>query len=181
MKKSRPLPSREVLEERFRYDSDSGDLIWRTRTDDLHPRTLNMWNSRFAGKPAGVQNNDTGYRDLSFEGRTWKVHRFIWKLQTGQDPEYIDHIDGDRMNNVWSNLREVSWQENLRNKQKYQGYSTPVTGVTRRSGRKPWIARIGVDGSVLHLGSFEKKEDAIAARKSAETRFGFHKNHGRAA
>lgn len=30
----------------------------------------------------------------------------------------------------------------------------------------------------IHLGVFPTKDEAIAARRAAEERFGFHKNHG---
>jgi hypothetical protein len=50
-------------------------------------------------------------------------------------------------------------------------------GFDKKSGL--WVARITIDGKPVHLGSFSNKDDAISARKDAEVKSGFHKNHGR--
>src|SRR5689334_8621212 len=49
-------------------------------------------------------------------GKTVKLHRFILNAPKGFD---VDHIDGNPLNNVRSNLRICSRQENLRNSSKY--------------------------------------------------------------
>jgi hypothetical protein len=36
------------------------------------------------------------------------------------------------------------------------------------------------DGKYLHLGYFDRFDDAVSARKSAEKKLGYHPNHGRA-
>jgi len=36
-----------------------------------------------------------------------------------------------------------------------------------------------VDGKTIHLGRFDKFEDAVAARKAADIKYGFHPNHGK--
>ena len=40
---------------------------------------------------------------------------------------------------------------------------------------------IKVNRKDIYLGRFDKFEDAVAARKKAERKHGFHPNHGRAA
>lgn len=42
-----------------------------------------------------------------------------------------------------------------------------------------WIAEIKKNYRKIHLGMFSTEADAIAARKAAEARLGFHPNHGR--
>jgi len=44
--------------------------------------------------------------------------------------------------------------------------------------RNLWCARIKVNQHIIQLGKFEKLEDAIQARKTAEQQYGFHENHG---
>lgn len=41
-----------------------------------------------------------------------------------------------------------------------------------------WGSQIKVDGKIIWLGSFIDKDEAVLARKQAEIKYGFHKNHG---
>lgn len=90
------------------------------------------------------------------------LHRAAWFLMTGAWPEHqVDHRDGDRGNNKWSNLREATHSQNRQN-------LNPVTakgqlrGVTKQWNR--WKAQIkGADGIYHYLGMFATQEDAHAA------------------
>lgn len=42
-----------------------------------------------------------------------------------------------------------------------------------------WRAQIVVSGILIFLGYFERKQDAITARKEAEVKYNFHENHGK--
>ena len=44
-----------------------------------------------------------------------------------------------------------------------------VTGVSQSKGK--WIAHIGLRGKIICLGTYEKKEDAIKARREAEEKY----------
>ncbi len=92
---------------------------------------------------------------------------------------HIDHINGDRGDNRISNLRVVTSTENNRNKAINKNNTSGVTGVTWSKSRRKWIAQIHIGKIGKALGGFDRVEDAIAARKNAETRYGFHENHGR--
>jgi hypothetical protein len=50
------------------------------------------------------------------EKRTWKVHRLVMKAFVGpMPPGYsINHIDGNTLNNAWSNLEYVTHSDNVR-------------------------------------------------------------------
>ena len=43
---------------------------------------------------------------------------------------------------------------------------------------KFWRARIGVNGKTINLGEYLEFHDAVKARKDAEKKYNFHKNHG---
>ena len=108
------------------------------------------------------------------------MHRLIWKLVTGRDPETeIDHINGVRTDNRWLNLREVSIQGNGRNMQRQKRNLSGTTGVLWDASRERWAAAIVVDYVTIHLGRFVELNDARNARKAAEKQYNFHKNHGR--
>ena len=107
-----PLPSVETIEELLNYDSETGILTWKETK-----------RNRKKGERAGCVDN-LGYRVLSCgSNRNFKAHRLIWKLMTGEDPKgTIDHINGDRDDNRWENLREADMSQQNFNK-KSRGYN----------------------------------------------------------
>lgn len=180
--------SPEVLRELLRYEPDTGKLFWLERdvdwfTDGKHPaeRRANIWNARYAGKEAFTACNSEGYRFGKVLNDPYKSHRVAWAVFRGEwPPEEIDHINGDRGDNRIVNLRAVTRLENHRNKKKPKNNTSGVIGVSFRKRDQKWKAQIMVKGKHLHLGCFANKADAIAARKAAEVKYGFHANHGRA-
>ena len=180
------LPSPDVLRQLLRYESDSGKLFWRHRqlsmfTDGKQPATQNcaIWNSRFADGPALATPDKCGYHHGIILYAKVKAHRAIWAIVHGEWPNGdLDHIDGDTANNRLGNLRLVSHTENMRNMRMKKNNKSGHTGVysARRVGF--WSACISVCSRSLHLGTFPSIDEAIAARKAAETRLGYHKNHG---
>ena len=89
----------------FCYDKSNGSLTWRKRTFDS--KLANGWNTRYANKLVGVKNSQ-GYLSVSINNSRYLVHRIVWKLMNGTEPLIIDHIDGDRLNNKATNLREAT-------------------------------------------------------------------------
>lgn len=129
------------------------------------------------GSRGHVKRN--GYIRFSHDGRTYSSQRLIWMFMTGKEPEGdIDHIDHDRQNNRWSNLREVDRQGNMRNATKSKANSSGHTGVYWSKAHGKWRAQICVDAKVTVLGSFDDLDDAVSARQEANKAYGFHANHG---
>ena len=61
-----------------------------------------------AGKVAGKLGDD-GYWWLEFEGQKYRRCDLLWKMHTGRDPRgIIEHINGNRTDDRFENLREVS-------------------------------------------------------------------------
>lgn len=180
------LPSPELLRKLLRYEPDTGKLYWRERTPDMFvdgkrsaEGCCSNWNSRYAGKEAftAFQN---GYLHGSIFDRLYLTHRVIWAICHGAWPlAQIDHINGDRRDNRIKNLRSVSHAENGKNQKLSLRNTSGVCGVSWHGSRKKWHSRIMLDGKELHIGYFTDKADAIAARKAAEAKYGFHPNHGR--
>jgi len=87
------------------------------------------------------------------------------------DPEgmFIDHINGDTLDNRRSNLRIASPAQNVRNRHKNNSNNTSgVTGVCWDARDNRWRSRIQVDGKMISLGYFSDFNNAVAARKKAE-------------
>ncbi len=174
--------TKELAEELLLYNPESGELRWKTRDIRFFSSNVRMrrWNTRYAGKVAGYLS--LGYVFISIFDRHIRAHRLIWLMQTGSWPDgEIDHIDHCRTNNRWSNLRSVMTAENNRNRSLGSNNTSGVFGVSWQKNRGRWHAKIKVDGKTIHLGRFEDFASAAAARKAAETEYGFHKNHGRSA
>ena len=173
MTKKLPLPDTATLRSMFTYCTETGVLTWLPRLDD--PR----WNRVFAGKPAGGVDGK-GYVRIRSEGNNWNAHRVIWKLVHDEEPEYVDHINGNRADNRLCNLRSVSKTENARNTRLKRHNTSGVSGVHWRTKDQRWAATIHHNGALVRLGQYRLFEDAVAARRAAEAKYGYHANHGRA-
>jgi hypothetical protein len=123
------------------------------------------------GNPASSLKRD-GYHYCCINYQRLLAHRVAWKIMTGEDPIEIDHIDGNRSNNKWSNLRNGTRSDNLRNIALKRTNKSGYHGVRFSKRQQKWVAYITI-------GSFDKKEDAVEARKKYEVLLGFHANHGR--
>lgn len=176
--KPRPLPCHGFLKECFDYNRSTGDLTWKMRPKGhfASPKEWLRWNGRHAGKPALTSVGGSTYRNGSLCGRSVLAHRVVWKLVTGEEPDTIDHKNGDRLDNSFSNLRSVPLKENHKNKRRLKEDRDLPFGVFKYGNK--WKAQIRSDKKDYSLGVYDTVESAIAARKEAEKRFGFHKNHG---
>ena len=75
----------------------------------------------FPRKEAFTSLNNGGYLEGKILGKYYKAHRVIWLWMTGEWPkEQVDHINHDRTDNRWCNLREASRLENYRNQSQYK-------------------------------------------------------------
>jgi hypothetical protein len=104
-----------------------------------------------------------------------RMHRLIMARQLGRSlllGECVDHIDGDRLNNRRQNLRLCSNAENQRNRGRNSNNTTGYKGVYRNPGskRRPWLAKIGVNGRLQYLGSFTTAGEAARAYDQAARR-----------
>lgn len=139
------------------------------------------WNTKYAGQPALAATDSRGYKHGRIFDKKHYAHRVVMALTTGEWPEEVDHINGVAADNRPENLRSVTHKENGRNIKRGTLNTSGALGVVFDRRQNTWSARIGVDMRSVFIGSFKTKEDAIAARKEAERRHGFHENHGRTA
>jgi hypothetical protein len=132
------------------------------------------------GKEAGSLRPD-GYRIINKFRVQYYAHRIIWCLHRGDIPDgmHVDHINGNRSDNRIENLRMVQIAENNKNVSVRGSSRTGVHGIQLNDKHGNFTARIRIHRSLITLGTFSCLLDAVAARKSAELKFGFHPNHGR--
>lgn len=157
------MPSKKYLEECFYYNKDTGDLIWKVRPVHHFDREKDsrMFKNLFSGKIAGSKNL-LGGLTVRINGKQQWCHRVIYKMMTGKDPDkFIDHIDRNRFNNKWDNLRQADRSKNGANRTINKNNTHGLKGVSFWQGK--YKAQIGVNGKKIHLGSFETKEAAHEA------------------
>lgn len=146
------------LRELLDYDPETGAFTWRV------PRQ-----HRPAGLPAGTKTR-IGYLVIRVDGHVHNAHRLAWLHMTGEFPAAtIDHMDGDKSNNRWVNLRDVPQRVNSQNHRKAQG-SAGLLGACWNKRTKNWRAVITVDDKQVHVGTFPTPELAHAAYVDAKRR-----------
>ena len=152
----------------FRYDPATGRLYWKK---DIGRKIK-------AGSEAGYTQTDrlAQYRRVQLHRRQYFVHRLVWPLVFGRWPkDQIDHINHNGLDNRLSNLRDVTNQQNQYNTKLFKNNTSGVMGVRWYKRTQKWRAQIN---RTVHLGYFSDFRDAVAARKVAERKYGYHKNHG---
>ena len=151
----------ERLKEALMYESDTGIFRWRV---------IRSQNGR-AGNIAGSKKVN-GYIDICIDRMLYKAHRLAWFYMTGKWPsEGLDHINTDRTDNRWANLRLANKSQNEANSPRNKANTSGFKGVSRK--RNKWQAGIKKDYVRYNLGSFATPEEAHQAYcEAAKETFG---------
>lgn len=94
--------NRDLLLEYLTYCPKTGTVHWKKSPS---PRIK-------IGTLVGYISKD-GYMYFGFKNKTLKLHRAIFLMQFGFLPKFIDHIDGNRLNNKQNNLRDATITETV--------------------------------------------------------------------
>ncbi len=118
----------ELLRNRYSYDSETGELT-----------------SKRTGKV--ITCKCRGYIVITVHYHKFKAHRVAWAIHTGTDPgdAEIDHINRDRTDNRWVNLRLATSTQNH--------YNSGARGIDQT--KYGWKARIKIKGKLIHLGTYD--------------------------
>jgi hypothetical protein len=82
----------------------------------------------------------------------------------------LDHINGEKADNRFANLREATHSQNCHNiRRRPKTNTTGFKGVTYFARCRTFRAKIHVDGRYLSLGYFATAEEAHAAYCAAAT------------
>jgi hypothetical protein len=106
-------------------------------------------------------NND-GYGMGTIAKKQIRMHRYIMKMTDSKI--FIDHINGNRLDNRKENLREVTASQNGMNKKLRNDInaSSKYKGVNKTSTNR-FGGKITKDGITYNLGSFIDEKDAAKA------------------
>lgn len=145
------LPSPEHVKSRLSYDPNSGELTWKT----------NRQKNRIGKKTGAISQ---GYLNILVLGRLHRAHRLAWCIMTGAWPEHeIDHINLDRSDNRWDNLRPADKRQNAQNTRLRSNNTSGFKGVSWDRDRRKWRADIKLAKRRKHLGLFSEPTQAHAA------------------
>ena len=143
-------PTVREIKAQLDYNPETGVFTW-----------IQTKQKQLIGKEAGSINL-SGYRQISIKDSVFSAHRLAFCYMTGDWPEkQIDHINGNRSDNRWSNLREVSHQVNSQNRK--------GTGSTLI--KRGWKAQITVNYKCKNLGCYATEEEATAVYLEAKNKY----------
>lgn len=110
--------------------------------------------------------------------KTIRMHRII--ADTPED-KFTDHINGDKLDNRKSNLRNVTNAQNTKNAEKKSKAKSKYKGVAYFKRKKDiygkWVAKIQNDGKTIRLGYFDSEISAAIAYNNAAIKY--HKEYAR--
>lgn len=146
----------ERLKEVLNYNPETGLFI----------RLMSTARCIKIGEVAGTKCN--GYSVIMVDNINYPAHRLAWFYMTGKWPiDIIDHKNGIRYDNKFSNLREATPKINAENKKSARiDNSSGVLGVEKI--RSKFRAHIVTDGKKKHIGMFDTAELAHIAYVDAK-------------
>jgi hypothetical protein len=110
---------------------------------------------------------DLVYAQNRSRKRSRLMHRLIMGAVNGQ---YVDHRDGNGLNNRRTNLRLCSHAQNLRNQRVQRNNTSGFKGVSFENRRNRWVAYIYFEGKHIWLGYFHSPKHAALAYNAAARR-----------
>lgn len=140
------------------YDPETGVCRW----------LVNRGTRSLAGNVAGSPHCE-GYLHCRIYRKQYMLHRLIWLWMTGEWPRnQIDHVNGNRIDNRWANLRDVLPHENNQNRAliSKNNNTSGLIGIYWSTRDKNWRAQLRHKGKLYNIGRYATVEDALRARNA---------------
>jgi hypothetical protein len=159
MGKAEAALSADLLRSLIHYDPETGIFTPRVRRHG--------WSQH---KPLGTVRED-GYRYIGVNYGHYRAARLAYLYMVGEwPPVVVDHIDLDRANDRWKNLRPATHPQNQANVGRRANNTSGRKGVTWEKQTRKWRAAIRAGGRRETLGRFASLEAAAAAYADAARR-----------
>jgi len=144
--------TRNEVAARISYNKETGEFRSKIRTTQ-----------RKIGEVVGGRDA-RGYLKIQIMGKKYALHRLAFLLVEGSIPFEVDHINRNKEDNRWSNLRSCTKSENAMNRKIKSTNTSGHTGVNQIKSSGKYMARY----KNKYLGVFETKEEAVLARDVLE-------------
>ena len=154
--RSTVMLQKEDILDIFNYNINTGIFTWKKSRRGVAK-----------GVVAGTLRQD-GYVHLCIGEERHFAHRVVYLLMEGYMPEQVDHINGNRSDNRWENLRACTPSENSQNR-RITNSKSGFKNVNWHEQTKKWRVQVMIDGKSRSFGLYSNIEDAkrvaIIARK----------------
>ena len=158
---------RAELKRRYTYDLNSGVF------------TRNISSNRWKRGDIAGWELPTGYRVIGIEGRLYTEARLAWIYVLGRWPEhFVDHINNDRNDNRWINLRPATRSENNRNAKLRKDNAIGHKNVCWHPAANSWVVQVTFNKERFCEWHKELDDAIAAADRLREKLHGDFANHG---
>jgi hypothetical protein len=149
--------TQERLMELVSYDPLSGRFCWIKTAGNRSP----------SGSPITAKSK-YGYVRVGIDGRRYLAHRLAFLYVLGVFPDHeVDHINNNRADNSWANLRPAMRVQNARNLSISSRNTSGFVGVCLDKRRGLFRAYVRHNKRQMWLGYFASVDAAVAARRNA--------------
>jgi hypothetical protein len=147
------------------------ELLHYEPSTGIFTRLVSTSSNARAGSVAGGFAGK-GYRRIGVDGRRYRTARLAWLSVTGSSPrDQIDHINLDRADDRFLNLREATHGQNGANKPARKGR---LKGAYWHKHNRKWFSKITVHRKSIHLGYFPTPKEAHNAYAETARRLQVH-------
>ena len=119
---------------------------------------------------AGCYAKDS-YVFIGLLGKMYRAHRLAFLYMTGEIPQIIDHINLDKHDNKWGNLRAATVSLNGANRERPKNNKSGVKGVLYNPRDDRWIAKLKVGKRNVYLGQYREFNDAVRSQAEGAKRY----------
>lgn len=147
----------DTLRSILSYNPETGHFTWAKPRPKIQ-----------VGQIAGSLTR-RGRVEIEINQKVYQASRLAYFYMIGEWPTHqIDHINCNRSDNRWCNLRHATQSQNQANRPARSGKIVSLKGVTyKKKLPKPYIAQICKNGEYKHLGCYSTPEEAHSAYCSA--------------
>ena len=136
----------------LRYDPETGSFTW----------IVTKSAQRAGARAGGVDRH--GYRRLQIDGAQYLEHRLAFLYMTGAfPPDEVDHINRDRSDNRWENLRPADRIQNQGNVALLRSNTSGSRGVVFHKKTGKWQAQITLHQKRKYIGLYDTVSEAAEA------------------
>jgi len=147
------------------FEYRDGELYWK----------INKGTVKIGSKTGSLHHS--GYRFTQINKKTYLLHRIIFLYHHGYLPQYIDHIDNNKINNKIENLREATRSQNGFNTRISKTNTSGIKGVNWSKSSKKWEVRVQINNKRKCIGIYADIE--LAELVATEARNKYHQEFAR--